>query len=72
MNIERYFKEIETKTKLVYEMAEEARKKGLDPVDKVEILLEESLAEEAVALISIMHHQVPDSVSEGRISDLDK
>lgn len=72
MNIERYFKEIETKTKLVYEMAEEARKKGLDPVDKVEILLAESLAEKAVGLISIMYPQLTDSGIEGRISDLEK
>ncbi len=72
MNIEKYFKEIETKTKLVYEMAEEARKKGLDPVDKVEILLAESLAEKAVGLISIMYPQLMGSGIVERISDLEK
>ena len=72
MNIEKYFKDIETQTKLVYEWAEEARKKGLDPVDKVEILLAESLAEKAVGLISMMYPQLIDSGIVERISELEK
>ena len=53
MNTQDYFKMIEKKTKEVYAVAEEARKKNLDPVSKVEIPLAKSLAEKVVGLISI-------------------
>ena len=72
MNVEKYFKDIETQTKLVYEWAEEARKKGLDPADKVEILLAESLAEKSVGLISTMFPQLIGSGIVERIAELEE
>ena len=48
MNIIKYLKEIENGTKKVYEIAEKAREKGLDPADKVEIPLAMTMAEKVV------------------------
>ncbi|MBW6442661.1 DNA polymerase II large subunit [Patescibacteria group bacterium] len=61
MNTQNYFKEIEEKTKEVYRFAEEARKKGLDPTNKVEIPLTKSLAEKVVGLISTLYPQMENS-----------
>ncbi len=72
MNTETYFKEILEQTKAVYAVAEEARKKGLDPADKVEILLAESLAEKAVGLISTIYPQLMGSGIVERITELEK
>ena len=51
MNTNEYFKELEDKVRVCYSVAEEARAKGLDPLDKVEIPLARSLAEKVVGLI---------------------
>ena len=58
MNIQQYFKEIEESTKRVYSVAEEARKKGFDPSEKVETPLARSLAEKVVGLISTLYPQM--------------
>ena len=72
MNTRQYFKEIEEKTKAVYAVAEEARSKGLDPVDKVEIPLARSLAEKVVGLISTIYPQMIDAGIVERIIELEK
>ncbi len=72
MNTQEYFKDIEKKTKEVYAMVEQARAKGLDPIDKVEIPLAMSMAEKVVGLISILYPQVVDSGIDKRILELEK
>ena len=72
MNTYQYFKEIEKRTKEVYAVAEEARSKGLDPADKVEIPLARSLAEKVVSLVSTIYPQMIDSKIVERIIELEK
>ena len=70
--MQKYFKEIEDKVKVCYSIAEEARAKGLDPLDKVEIPLATNLAERAAGLISIKYPQLKDKRLIARINELEK
>lgn len=72
MNTQEYFKKIEKDVKKVYEVAEEARKKGFDPEDKVEIPLAMSMAEKCVGLIATIYPQMMDSKISQRILELEK
>src|SRR3989304_379203 len=72
MNILQYFKDIENGTKKVYEIAEKAREKGLDPADKVEIPLAMTMAEKVVALVSTIYPQMEGSGIDKRILELEK
>ena len=72
MNIPQYFKDIENGTKKVYEIAEKAREKGLDPADKVEIPLAMTMAEKVVALVSTIYPQMEGSGIDKRILELEK
>ena len=72
MNTEKYFKDFERDVKKVYEMAEKARAKGLDPVDEVEIPLAMSMAEKVVGLVSTVYPQMQDSGIAKRILALEK
>ncbi|MDP2628729.1 MAG: DNA polymerase II large subunit [Nanoarchaeota archaeon] len=72
MNTQKYFLEIEKQTREVYDMANEARAKGLDPVEKVEIPLAMSMAEKVVGLISTIYPQMMDSGIAKRILNLEK
>ena len=72
MNIQQYFKVIESETKKIYKVAEEARSKGFDPVSKVEITLARSLAEKVVGLISTIYPQIEGSGIVERILELEK
>ena len=72
MNTQQYLKSIEEETKKIYEIAEEARKKGFDPVNKVEIPLARSLAEKVVGLISSVYPQMDGSGIVERILELER
>ncbi|MEK6829944.1 MAG: DNA polymerase II large subunit [Nanoarchaeota archaeon] len=72
MNIQQYFKDIENGTKAVYAIAEKAREKGLDPVDKVEIPLAMTMAEKVVALVSTIYPQMEGAGIDKRILELEK
>jgi len=72
MQINEYFKDIEKDVKVVYEIAEEARKKKLDPVNKVEVPLARSLAEKVEGLISTIYPQLLNSGVAKRIIELEK
>jgi len=72
MNTQQYLKSIEEETKKIYALAEEARKKGYDPVSKVEIPLARSLAEKVVGLISAVYPQMEGSGIVERILELEK
>ncbi|MEM2031461.1 MAG: DNA polymerase II large subunit [Candidatus Pacearchaeota archaeon] len=67
-----YFKEIEKKVKEAYEIAKEARLKGYDPKEKVEIDLATSLAQRAIGLVSLMYPQLKGSKVEARIKELEE
>src|SRR3989344_2837180 len=72
MNTQEYFRVIERETKKVYAIAEEARKKGLDPADKVEIPLAMSMAEKVAGLIATIYPQMNNSGISERILELEK
>ena len=72
MDIEKYFEELEKNVKECYAVAEEARSKGLDPSDKVEIPLARTLAEKVVGLISVVYPQINDPRIVERILELEK
>ena len=65
--MQKYFKELEDKVKVCYSIAEAARKKGLDPLSKVEIPLARSLAERVVGLMSVLYPQINDKRIVDRI-----
>ena len=72
MNTQQYFKNLEKEVRRVYEIAEAARQKGLDPVDKVEIPLAMSMAEKVVGLVSTIYPQMEGSKIAERILELEK
>ncbi len=72
MNTKEYFREIEKQVRKFYKVAEEARSKGYDPSDSVEIPLARSLAEKVVGLISTIYPQMKDSGITERIAFLEK
>ncbi len=72
MNTEKYFKNFEKKVRAIYEVAEEAKKTGLDPTTNVEIPLARSMAEKVVALISTIYPQLTDTGIEKRILELEE
>jgi len=67
-----YFHNLDTEVKKIYVIANEARGKGLDPVDKVEIPLAMSMAEKVVGLISTIYPQMTGVGISERILELEK
>jgi len=67
-----YFKNLREEVDNVYDIAKKARKKGLDPVDDVEIPLAMTMAEKVVGLISTIYPQMMDSGIAKRILSLEK
>ncbi|MBU2497255.1 MAG: hypothetical protein KJ767_04305, partial [Nanoarchaeota archaeon] len=55
-----YYKDIERKVKVAYSIAGEARNKGLDPIDKVEIPIATDLPERVTGLVSTLIPQIKD------------
>ena len=53
-----YFNKLNEEVKKCYKVAEGARKKGLDPIDKVEVFWAKDMAERVVGLISIVAPQI--------------
>ena len=72
MKTQEYFKKIEKDVREVYEVVGEARAKGLDPVDEIEIPLAMTMAEKVVGLISTIYPQMKDSGIAKRILELEK
>lgn len=72
MQTETYFKNLEKGIKKDYSVAETARQKGLDPVDKVEVPLAKSLAEKIVGLISTIYPQLENPGIVKRILELER
>ncbi len=72
MDTELYFKNIEKEVRKVYSIAEEARAKNFDPIDKVEIPLAMTMAAKVVGLISTIYPQMTDSGIDKRILELEE
>jgi DNA polymerase II large subunit len=72
MKTEEYFQKLEDDVRVCYSVAEGARAKGLDPLNKVEIPLARTLAEKVVGLISVIYPQINDERITQRILDLEK
>jgi DNA polymerase II large subunit len=71
MNSDEYFEHIEKEVYKVYNIAKEARKKGIDPVLDVESPIAMTLAEKAVGLISTVYPQLNDKKIVNRIIELE-
>lgn len=72
MQIEKYFKEINSKLKTAYKIATEARKKSYDPEPEVEILIAKNMAERVEGLISTIAPQIIGAGIPKRIKGLEK
>lgn len=71
-SIQEYFRDIDKNLAKCYEVAGEARKKGYDPTNSVEILLAANMAERVEGLISVVAPQIKGSGIVQRIQELEK
>ena len=71
MNTQEYFAKMESDVRNLYSIAREARAKGFDPSDEVEIPLAKSLAEKVVGLISTVYPQMSNCGISDRITELE-
>ncbi len=72
MEIEKHFTNLREEVDKIYSVAQQARAKGYDPADEVEIPLAMSMAEKVVGLISTIYPQMMESKIAERILDLEK
>ncbi len=70
--VERYFSEIDSKLAHCYAVANEARSRGFDPEDKVDIPLAKNMAERVEGLISAVKPGIIGSGLSKRIEELEK
>ncbi len=70
--IEKYLNSIDKEIEKAYKAAEAARKKGFDPVEKVEIPSVKNMAERVEGLVSVVAPQIIGSGISKRISQLEK
>jgi len=70
--MQRYFTELQSKCTNAFNIATEARKKGYDADDKVEIQLASNMAERVVGLVSVVAPQIVGSGVVERIIELEK
>ncbi|MFW6282448.1 MAG: hypothetical protein ACOC1P_00140 [Minisyncoccales bacterium] len=68
----KYFENLKKEVDFVYEVANEARSKGYDPEDEVEIPLAMNMAEKVVGLISTVYPQMQGSGIAKRITALEE
>ena len=69
--IKEYFKGIDEYVERAYEIAEKARKKGVDPVDKVEIPIAHDLAARVEGLVSTLYPDIANSGLKEYIRELE-
>lgn len=72
MKVKDYFLSLEKEIKRNYEIAGEAKKKGFDPVNEVEVPMAHSLAERVIGLVSVLYPQIYDKRIVERILVLEK
>ncbi|MGV8162969.1 MAG: DNA polymerase II large subunit [Candidatus Nanoarchaeia archaeon] len=71
-NMQKYFADLNQRAVKQHAFATEARKKGYDPQDFVEVKIAENLAERVIGLISAVAPQLSDSKAIDRIIELEK
>ncbi len=71
-HIQGYFDRLQQQVRSGYEIAREARKKGLDPEEEVPIPLAQNMAERVVGLISVAAPQITQTKVTERIIELEK
>ncbi len=67
-----YFENIEREVKKVYAVAQVAKAKGFDPVDRVEVPLAKTMAQKCVELIATLYPQMSGCGIDERILELEK
>jgi DNA polymerase II large subunit len=67
-----YFKSMSEEVEKAFALAQEARKKGYDPVDHVEVALAANLAERVIGLISVLTPQIKGTGVVDRIIALEE
>lgn len=72
VSINSYFEQIAKGVQECYRVAGNARKKGIDPANDVEVPLANSLAERVVGLVSVLYPQIIDQRIIQRIFELEK
>ncbi len=72
MKIDSYFKRVSDETKSCYDVANAARKKGLDPIDKVESPVATTLAAKVAGLVESLYPQLNNKIFINRIISLEK
>lgn len=70
--IQLYFDTIETQVQKAFAIAKQARTRGLDPTDAVDVKLAKNLAERVVGLISVVAPQIGGSGVVEKIIELEK
>jgi len=71
-DVELYFENLSKGVKVEYEVANRARAKGLDPMDKVEIPLAMTMAEKSVGLITTIYPDLPVESITKRMLELEE
>ena len=71
-DVQKYFEKIESDVGIAHGLASRCRAKGLDPDDKVEIVMAKDMAERVVGLISVVAPGLKDSNVVDRIKELEK
>ncbi len=71
-SMRQYFEEIDLKTKNAYSVAEQARKQGFDPEDRVDIPLAIDMAERVEGLVSAISPQIKGTGIPKRLRELEK
>ncbi len=72
MSMKTYFLELERQVRTLYSVAEQAKKKNLDPKNVVEIPLATTLAERSIGLVSVKYPQLKSEKLSRRIGELEK
>ncbi len=68
----KYFDRLEKDCVVAHKIAKDARRKGYDPEDDVEVTLAKDMADRVVGLISVIAPQIKGKGVEKRITDLEK
>ncbi len=68
----KYFTNLEKDVNKIYSVAETAKAKELDPVNKVEIPLAKTMAKKCVELVATLYPQLSNSGADKRIIELEK
>ena len=70
--MQKYFEKLEKDCLKAYKVAEESRKKGYDPEEKVSIILAKTLADRVIGLMVVVAPQLKGAGAEKRIFELEK